>query len=164
MAQHRGKIKAVMLGVGAVFPLYAGQHTRAPLWVRESGLEWFYRLVQEPNRLWKRYSQTIPPFVWLATKQLLIESQQDQLSSRLPMYRPVGQTLIEAGLLSTEQVRMILHTQAEGKKQRFGDILAQQNWLKPETVDFFAEEIPRLAIQQQKKTNWLLPKISGVVE
>lgn len=151
MAQHRGKIKAVMLGVGAVFPLYAGQQTRAPLWVRESGLEWFYRLVQEPNRLWKRYSQTIPPFVLLATKQLLIESQQDQLSSRLPMYRPVGQTLIEAGLLSTEQVRMILQTQAEGTKQRFGEILAQQNWLKPETVDFFAEEIPRLAIKQQKK-------------
>lgn len=43
MAQHRGKIQAVMLGVGAVFPLYAGLHSRAPLWIRESGLEWFYR-------------------------------------------------------------------------------------------------------------------------
>ncbi|MDY7021011.1 MAG: WecB/TagA/CpsF family glycosyltransferase [Cyanobacteriota bacterium] len=151
MAQHHGKIHAVMIGVGAVFPLYAGQHTRAPLWVREAGLEWFYRLVQEPNRLWKRYRETIPPFVWLALKQLVKEAKQDQLISRLPTYRPVGQTLLEAGLLSPEQVRIILEMQAERKKQRFGELLAQQGWLHPQTIDFFAEEISRLAIAEEKK-------------
>ncbi|MFZ1028815.1 MAG: WecB/TagA/CpsF family glycosyltransferase [Limnoraphis robusta] len=151
MAQHRGKIKAVMIGVGAVFPIYAGLLTRAPIWVREAGLEWFYRLVQEPTRLWERYTQTIPPFVWLAVKQLLTESQQDELYSRLPLYRPVGQMLLEAGLLSKEQVYAILQAQAEDPKRRFGEIQAQQGWLKPETVDFFAEEIPRLAIEKQKK-------------
>jgi hypothetical protein len=61
-----------MLGLGGVFPIYAGLHKWAPLWVRKLGLEWLYRLVQEPRRLWKRYYQTIPPFVYLALKQLIM--------------------------------------------------------------------------------------------
>lgn len=71
MAQHQGKINAVMIGLGGAFPVYAGIQSRAPLWIREAGLEWLYRLVQEPGRLWKRYSSTIPPFLWLAFKQLV---------------------------------------------------------------------------------------------
>lgn len=71
MNQHKDKIQAVMIGVGGVFPVYAGIVKRAPLWMRNLGLEWFYRLVQEPRRLWKRYGTTIPPFIWLALKQLL---------------------------------------------------------------------------------------------
>ncbi|MBE9031307.1 WecB/TagA/CpsF family glycosyltransferase [filamentous cyanobacterium LEGE 11480] len=71
MAAYHNQIQAVMLGVGGVFPLYAGLQQRAPEFIRSSGLEWLYRLVQEPRRLWKRYSKTIPPFIWLATKQLL---------------------------------------------------------------------------------------------
>jgi N-acetylglucosaminyldiphosphoundecaprenol N-acetyl-beta-D-mannosaminyltransferase len=73
MAQHQNKIDAVMIGVGAVFSVYAGIHKRAPNWVREWGLEWLYRLVQEPRRLWKRYIATIPPFIWLAVNQVLRE-------------------------------------------------------------------------------------------
>lgn len=73
MEQHKDKIHAVMIGVGGVFPVYAGVHKRAPAWMRNLGLEWFYRLVQEPRRLWKRYSTTIPLFVWLAVKQLLTQ-------------------------------------------------------------------------------------------
>jgi len=73
MEQHKDKIHAVMIGVGGVFPVYAGVHQRAPVWMRNLGLEWFYRLVQEPRRLWKRYSTTIPLFVWLALKQLLTQ-------------------------------------------------------------------------------------------
>jgi N-acetylglucosaminyldiphosphoundecaprenol N-acetyl-beta-D-mannosaminyltransferase len=71
MNLHKDKIKAVMLGLGGVFPVYAGLHKWAPSWVRHLGLEWLYRLVQEPRRLWKRYYQTIPPFIYLAFKQLL---------------------------------------------------------------------------------------------
>jgi N-acetylglucosaminyldiphosphoundecaprenol N-acetyl-beta-D-mannosaminyltransferase len=82
MAQHRSQISAVMVGVGGVFPVYAGHHKRAPLFVRESGLEWLYRLVQEPRRLWSRYARTIPPFLWLAFKQLLILQGRVQPSSR----------------------------------------------------------------------------------
>jgi len=71
MHQHKDKIQAVMVGLGGVFPVLAGIHKRAPLWVRNAGLEWFYRLIQEPGRLWNRYGTTIPPFIWLAVKQLL---------------------------------------------------------------------------------------------
>ncbi|MEM0978814.1 MAG: WecB/TagA/CpsF family glycosyltransferase [Cyanobacteria bacterium P01_H01_bin.58] len=38
--------------------------------MRELGLEWLYRLVQEPKRLWRRYATTIPPFIWLALRQI----------------------------------------------------------------------------------------------
>ncbi|BAY34796.1 WecB/TagA/CpsF family glycosyl transferase [Nostoc carneum NIES-2107] len=75
MAQHKGKIQAVMIGVGGVFPVYAGIHKRAPRIVRELGFEWLYRWLQEPRRLWSRYMTTIPPFIWLATKQLLSSSR-----------------------------------------------------------------------------------------
>jgi N-acetylglucosaminyldiphosphoundecaprenol N-acetyl-beta-D-mannosaminyltransferase len=74
MAQHKDKIQAVMLGLGGVFPVYAGIHKRAPRVIRDWGLEWLYRWVQEPRRLWKRYTQTIPPFMLLAFKQLLSSS------------------------------------------------------------------------------------------
>jgi N-acetylglucosaminyldiphosphoundecaprenol N-acetyl-beta-D-mannosaminyltransferase len=70
MAKKAGKIHAVMIGIGGVFPVYAGIQKRAPRWVRESGLEWLYRLLQEPKRLWTRYRNTIPPFLYLAARQL----------------------------------------------------------------------------------------------
>jgi N-acetylglucosaminyldiphosphoundecaprenol N-acetyl-beta-D-mannosaminyltransferase len=70
MAAYQGSIQAVMVGVGGVFPVYAGIQKRAPGFIRSSGLEWLYRLVQEPTRLWGRYKKTIPPFVWMAVKQL----------------------------------------------------------------------------------------------
>ena len=70
MAQHRDRINAVMVGLGAAFSVYAGFQHRAPRWIRDCGFEWLYRLIQEPGRLWKRYGTTIPPFLWLVTKQL----------------------------------------------------------------------------------------------
>jgi N-acetylglucosaminyldiphosphoundecaprenol N-acetyl-beta-D-mannosaminyltransferase len=71
MASHKYKIHAVMIGLGGVFPIYAGIHKYAPKVLRTSGLEWLYRLSREPRRLWKRYASTIPIFVWLAFKQIL---------------------------------------------------------------------------------------------
>lgn len=73
MAAHKHKIQAVMIGLGGAFPVYAGMHHRAPRWVRQVGLEWLYRLIQEPQRLWRRYATTIPPFIYLALRQLLTE-------------------------------------------------------------------------------------------
>ncbi|MDX2240311.1 MAG: WecB/TagA/CpsF family glycosyltransferase [Leptolyngbyaceae cyanobacterium bins.302] len=75
MAQHKGQINSVMVGLGGAFPVYAGIHKRAPLVVRSMGFEWLYRLVQEPRRLWGRYRSTIPIFIWLACKQLLTSRQ-----------------------------------------------------------------------------------------
>jgi N-acetylglucosaminyldiphosphoundecaprenol N-acetyl-beta-D-mannosaminyltransferase len=71
MVQHKGKINAVMIGLGGAFPIYAGLQRRAPSLIRSAGLEWLYRLIQEPRRLWKRYWSTIPLFAWLVFKQLL---------------------------------------------------------------------------------------------
>ncbi len=56
MSDHLGKIEAtVMIGVGAAFDFHAGLKKRAPRWMQRSGLEWFFRLLAEPCRLWKRY-------------------------------------------------------------------------------------------------------------
>lgn len=56
MQGHREKIQgAVMLGVGAGFNFFAGTLKKAPAWMENASLEWLYRLVKEPKRLWKRY-------------------------------------------------------------------------------------------------------------
>jgi N-acetylglucosaminyldiphosphoundecaprenol N-acetyl-beta-D-mannosaminyltransferase len=54
----------VALGVGGLFDFYSGRLPRAPLWMREIGMEWVYRLIQEPGRLWKRYLIGNGVFLW----------------------------------------------------------------------------------------------------
>lgn len=71
MHAHRGRIPAVMIGVGAAFDYHAGTLSRAPAWMRNNGLEWFHRLVSEPRRLWKRYLVTNTLFSVRALAQLL---------------------------------------------------------------------------------------------
>ncbi|MEF7613760.1 WecB/TagA/CpsF family glycosyltransferase [Aquincola sp. MAHUQ-54] len=63
MARHRGRIRSVMLGVGAAFDFHAGTVSRAPEWVQHSGLEWLHRLGSEPRRLWRRYLVSNSSFV-----------------------------------------------------------------------------------------------------
>lgn len=70
MGNHRNVVQSVMVGVGGVFPIYAGFKRRAPRWIRENGLEWLYRLMQEPRRLYRRYLWTNPQFVVLALIQI----------------------------------------------------------------------------------------------
>lgn len=71
MASQRGRVRAVMVGVGAAFDYHAGTITRAPLWMQHHGLEWIHRLVSEPRRLWKRYLVTNSLFIWFSLRQLL---------------------------------------------------------------------------------------------
>jgi N-acetylglucosaminyldiphosphoundecaprenol N-acetyl-beta-D-mannosaminyltransferase len=71
MAAHRGRVQAVMLGVGAAFDFLAGSKPQAPRWMMRIGMEWFFRLVTEPRRLWKRYLKHNPRFVVLFALQLL---------------------------------------------------------------------------------------------
>jgi N-acetylglucosaminyldiphosphoundecaprenol N-acetyl-beta-D-mannosaminyltransferase len=80
MHQHKHKIQAAMVGIGGVFPIYAGIKKHAPAWVQDSGLEWLYRLIQEPGRLWKRYFSTIPPFIYLSAKQVVTTRVNRRLS------------------------------------------------------------------------------------
>lgn len=71
MAQMRGKIQAVMVGVGGALPILAGTQSRSPMWVQRAGLEWLHRLAMEPRRLFKRYAVTNSLFVVRLARQLL---------------------------------------------------------------------------------------------
>lgn len=70
MAEHRDKIPAVMLGVGAAFDFHAGKVPQAPRWIQNIGMEWFFRLCMEPKRLWRRYLKHNPRFLILFALQL----------------------------------------------------------------------------------------------
>jgi N-acetylglucosaminyldiphosphoundecaprenol N-acetyl-beta-D-mannosaminyltransferase len=63
MASHQGKLNGLMVGVGAAFDYCAGNIKRAPKWMQRFGLEWLYRLVQDPKRLFKRYFVTNTKFI-----------------------------------------------------------------------------------------------------
>ena len=63
MAAHAGRLQATAIGVGAAFDFHAGNVSQAPSWMQRAGLEWFYRLIQEPRRLFVRYAVGIPTFV-----------------------------------------------------------------------------------------------------
>lgn len=66
MAAHQGVIKGFMVGVGAGFDYFAGNIERAPKWMQNSNLEWVYRLLQDPRRLFNRYWHTNTKFIWNA--------------------------------------------------------------------------------------------------
>ncbi len=69
--EFRDRLKMPVLAVGAAFPFIAGTLRRAPHWMQDSGLEWFYRLSREPQRLWKRYLVVGPAYVLLVGCQIL---------------------------------------------------------------------------------------------
>jgi len=71
MAEHKDSLNCVMLGVGAAYDFIAGSKKHAPRWMQKIGLEWLFRLVSEPQRLWKRYLQQNPRFVYYFAKQLI---------------------------------------------------------------------------------------------
>lgn len=71
MAKHKDQVNCVMLGVGAAFDFIAGSKRHAPRWMQKFGLEWLYRLLSEPKRLWKRYLKQNPRFIYYFGRQLL---------------------------------------------------------------------------------------------
>jgi N-acetylglucosaminyldiphosphoundecaprenol N-acetyl-beta-D-mannosaminyltransferase len=72
MASMRAELEApVLVGVGAAFDFHAGLVPQAPSWLQDAGLEWAYRLVQEPRRLWRRYLRYNPRFLSAFARQLL---------------------------------------------------------------------------------------------
>jgi N-acetylglucosaminyldiphosphoundecaprenol N-acetyl-beta-D-mannosaminyltransferase len=72
MAAMRDRLRApVLVGVGAAFDFHAGLVSQAPRWMQSMGLEWAYRLLQEPGRLWRRYLRYNPRFVFGFLRQWL---------------------------------------------------------------------------------------------
>jgi N-acetylglucosaminyldiphosphoundecaprenol N-acetyl-beta-D-mannosaminyltransferase len=70
MASMKGKINAVMIGVGGALPVMVGMQKRAPAWLQHMGLEWLFRLMQEPRRLFRRYVITNSLFIYLFFKKI----------------------------------------------------------------------------------------------
>jgi len=72
MSDHLERLDVpVLVGVGAAFDFLSGNKPQAPRWVQRSGLEWLFRLVNEPRRLWKRYILGYPVFIWRVLLQQL---------------------------------------------------------------------------------------------
>jgi N-acetylglucosaminyldiphosphoundecaprenol N-acetyl-beta-D-mannosaminyltransferase len=70
MSNYSNEVSAIMVGVGAVVDFLSGTKRRAPIWMQDIGLEWFYRLLQEPRRLFKRYVILNTKFIYLLFKQV----------------------------------------------------------------------------------------------
>ena len=147
MSQYQGSIKGVMIGVGAVFAMYAGLTPRAPHLVQHAGMEWLYRLAQEPRRLWHRYSSTIPPFLYLATKQLMIPGGAKSLFSGIDAeinlenldFSPakIGDILMRQNLLSAEELERALLEQQLNPDLKLGEILLKNNALSLPQLKFY---------------------------
>src|SRR5690606_16523336 len=71
MAKMKGSVQACMIGIGGALPVMVGMQNRAPEWMQKASLEWLYRLMQEPKRLFKRYAYTNTKFLYLLSKQKL---------------------------------------------------------------------------------------------
>lgn len=70
--RHRQRLNVpVIIGVGGSFDVLAGFIKRAPRWVQSLGLEWFWRLLMEPRKLWKRYLTTNSEFIWLSGREIV---------------------------------------------------------------------------------------------
>ncbi len=82
MAEHKDRLNCVMLGVGASFDFYAGNVSESPAWLGRLGLEWLYRLTQEPKRLWRRYLILNPRFVYSALAQFARREHFDRRQDR----------------------------------------------------------------------------------
>jgi N-acetylglucosaminyldiphosphoundecaprenol N-acetyl-beta-D-mannosaminyltransferase len=61
----------VMIGVGGSFDVLTGRVRRAPKWMQAIGMEWSWRLMMEPRKMWKRYLATNSQFIWLAAREIL---------------------------------------------------------------------------------------------
>ncbi len=103
MAAHQGQINAVMLGVGAAFNFYTGQLQRAPQWMQQLSLEWLFRLMKEPVRLFRRYFVTNSCFLLAAFKQWI-------------MVKGFGKTVLPLKIVPSNQDVSIVQCR-EGHKQ-----------------------------------------------
>lgn len=71
MRDNVNQLSQTLIGVGAAFDFLSGEVRRAPVWMQKSGLEWLFRLLSEPRRLWRRYFILAPQFVWHSARSLV---------------------------------------------------------------------------------------------
>ena len=134
--------------IGATIDFEAGKTSRSPRWMSNAGLEWLYRLLLEPRRLWKRYLVDDFPFLFDLLKYRLGLYYDDRFLCLQSL--PLGLMLHEAGLLSAEDLNSVVELQKKANYQkRIGEIIVDNGLLESETIDFFAEDLPRL-IKERK--------------
>ncbi|MGJ8651543.1 MAG: WecB/TagA/CpsF family glycosyltransferase [Opitutaceae bacterium] len=73
MAAHKGVLNMPMLGVGAAFDFHSGRVKQSPAWMQKLGLEWFFRFLMEPKRLWRRYAWHNPRYIFFFALQLIFK-------------------------------------------------------------------------------------------
>lgn len=78
MWRMRDRIQGVMFGVGGALPVLIGMQKRAPLWMQKNGLEWLFRLIQEPRRMWKRYFWTNTVFLLWVLRLMLFSKKKKE--------------------------------------------------------------------------------------
>ena len=152
MSRYQGSIQGVMVGVGAVFSMYAGINPRAPHWMQRAGLEWLFRLMQEPRRLWRRYGSTIPPFLYLAVKQLVTPYKQKLSKARwrrtkrniainlkaldFPQEK-LGEILVRQNIITREDLSQALSHQESEPNFKLGEILVRKNLVSLSQLKFY---------------------------
>ena len=85
--ENAGELRCPVLAVGAAFDFHAGTMSQAPRWMQDRGLEWLFRLVQEPHRLWHRYLVLNPMFLWRVFRQYVGPHRHDGDRGRAPEKR-----------------------------------------------------------------------------
>jgi exopolysaccharide biosynthesis WecB/TagA/CpsF family protein len=104
LAKHREELGVgLALGVGGSVDVYAGHVSRAPDWVQALGLEWLYRVIQEPNRLWRRYLVKNTHFGWLLVKGILRRRGGRRVNVAPGIATSRGDRLARARLLATHR-------------------------------------------------------------
>ncbi len=131
MAEHVGRLRApVLVGVGAAFDFHAGLKKQAPVWMQKSGLEWSFRLMTEPRRLWRRYLIDNPFFLWLVFLQILGRKPADSHGDLRPSNRANVKirelSLMKRNMTTADRVAARLHNlwRKRGehvKRERFED-------------------------------------------
>lgn len=152
MSRYQGSIQGVMIGVGAVFSMYAGINPRAPHWIQQFGFEWLYRLLQEPRRLWRRYSSTIPPFLYLAFKELAMPYERQLSQARWQgnernivlnvdeldfAAEKLGEILVRQDIISIEELKLALLQQISQPNLKLGQILVRLGFISLSQLKFY---------------------------
>jgi len=150
--KYKNKLKKikVFLAIGATIDFEAGYKPRAPKWMSELGLEWLYRLLSEPQRLWKRYLvESLPVFKFVIQQRLNLY----KFSPTLRMLAlPLGKRLAQKGLISNKQLQELIEIQKQEEERQLGDIIVEKGLLPQEVVEFLAKELDYLI-----ENNYLTP-------
>jgi exopolysaccharide biosynthesis WecB/TagA/CpsF family protein len=133
--RHLLKHVTVIFGFGATIDFEAGNKPRSPKWMSQVGLEWLYRLLQEPQRLWRRYLvDSLPFFGDLALSFI----------GQYKFRRPIGVLLQEAGFLTEQQMVDLVDFREMRRPLSLGQILVAKGAIQPQVLKFFESILPHL--------------------